>query len=853
MPTTLKFACNLRHGLHARPASLIAQIAEKSKSKIVVRKAGASEADARSVLSVIALDIQPGDPWEIAIDGEDATAIAKQLEALVHSHFGETGDDDGDFTEMPQGRIPAALKRLGVEVVSATPGSRGVGRGRLVFVGSQSLADRVPDRKSGGIEAERTKLRAALDAAGDDLEKRMRRATGAAANLLAAHRIMLDDSELIALVEQKIGEGMTAECAVAHAAQAFGDKLRAAASVLIRERAADVQDLAINILTAMGIEFHDDMPNLDGPSILVAESMTPGQLLKFDPAKIAGLVLGEVGLTSHVIILAKSMGIPTITAAPASFLRSGRSVPALLDGTFGFLAQEPPETVLRLYDLDVRAAQRRKAFLASFGSLPGRSRDGAALEVGANASSPADVERAIAGGADGIGLFRTEFLYLGRTHAPTEDELVQTFTAAVKHAAGKPLIFRTFDIGADKPAPFLHLPAEENPFLGARGARLYKKHATLLRTQIRAIVRAAAGGGTTSSGTTNSGTSGGAQVTQPGNVKIMAPMVTDPAEMKWFREQVRAVEKNLANGGLKAEPLQVGMMLETPAAAGSVSAFAPHADFFSLGTNDLSQYWFAADRGNAEVATLVDDLAPSFVGLLRRAIADAHSAGRWIGMCGEMASNPVNLPVLLALGLNEISVAGTSGADAKYRLSRLDAASCRVLLDAALQDDADIRERFATAQHTQSGLAPVAGELVRLDCESASKEEAIREMVGILSSAGRTDLPWELEEDVWAREETYSTGLGFGFAVPHCRSKAVDVVSVAVGRLKSPIDWGSNDGLPVRHVFLLAVPEALDAKAHLQVLAKLARRMVHEEFRVAVEKAESPDGLVELLRRELGL
>lgn len=840
MPTTLKFACDLRHGLHARPASLIAQIAEKSKSKIVIRKSGVSEADARSVLSVIALDIQPGDPWEIAVEGEDCSIILKQLEALVQSHFGETGSDDGDFADMPQGRIPAALKRLGVEVVSATPVSRGVGRGRLVFVGSQSLGDRVPDRKSGGIEAERAKLRAALDAAGDDIEKRMRRASGAAANLLAAHRIMLDDSELLALVEQKIGEGMTAECAVAHAAQSFGDKLRAAGSALIRERAADVQDLAVNILAAMGIEFNEDTPNLDGPSILVAESMTPGQLLKLDPSKIAGLVLGEVGLTSHVIILAKSMGIPAITAAPASFLRSRRNVPALLDGTFGFLAQEPPETVLRLYDFDVRAARKRKAFLASFGSMPGRSRDGVVLEVGANASSSADVERAMAGGADGIGLFRTEFLYLGRTHAPTEDELVQTFTAAVKHAAGKPLIFRTFDIGADKPAPFLHLPAEENPFLGARGARLYKKHATLLRTQIRSIVRAAA----------LIARSGGEQA---GNVKIMAPMVTNPSEMKWFREQVRAVEKNLANGGLKAEPLQVGMMLETPAAAGSVSAFAPHADFFSLGTNDLSQYWFAVDRGNSEVATLVDDLASSFVGLLRRAIADAHGAGRWIGMCGEMASNLDNLPVLLALGLNEISIAGMSGADLKYRLSRLDASSCRASLDTALQEGADIRERFNSVQHAQSALAPIAGELVRLDCESSSKEEAIREMVGILSSAARTDLPWELEEDVWAREETYSTGLGFGFAVPHCRSKAVDVVSIAVGRLKDPIDWGSNDGMPVRNVFLLAVPEAIDAKAHLQVLAKLARRMVHEEFRGAVEKTETPDGMVELLRRELGL
>ncbi|MBL8886881.1 MAG: phosphoenolpyruvate--protein phosphotransferase, partial [Phycisphaerales bacterium] len=671
MPTTLKFACNLRHGLHARPASLIAQIAEKSKSRVSVRKTGADEADARSVLSVIALDIQPGNPWEISVDGADEAAVAKQLEKLVHSHFGEGegagAGEEGEFVDAAPARVPAALQRMCVEVVSGTPASRGVGRGKLVFVRARALSELVPDRKSEGVESERTRLKSAIATAGEEIEKRMRRASGTAADLLAAHRIMLDDSQLLALVEQKIAGGMTAECAVAHAAEAFSEKLRAAASALIRERAADVQDLAVQILSSMGVEFSEDAPTLDGPSILVSESMTPGQLLKVDASKVAGLVLGEIGLTSHVIILARSMGVPAIVGAPEAFLRSGKSVPALIDGTFGFVAADPSAAVIRLYDFDVRAQTRRKEFLASFGRAPGKSRDGATFEVGANASSAADVERAIAGGADGIGLFRTEFLYLGRTHAPTEEELVQAFTAVVKKAAGKPVIFRTFDIGADKPAPFLHLAGEENPFLGARGARLYKKHATLLRTQLRSMVRASG----------NAGASG--------NVKIMAPMITNAAEMKWFREQVRAVEKNLANGGFKAEPLQIGMMLETPAAAANVRAFAAHADFFSLGTNDLGQYWFAADRGNAAVAAIVDEMDVSFLDLIRRGVSDAKKMGRWIGMCGEMASRAANLPVLLGLGLDEISIAGASGAEVKYALARLDREECKRKLEAAIE------------------------------------------------------------------------------------------------------------------------------------------------------------------------
>lgn len=833
VPTTLKFACDLRHGLHARPASLIAQIAEKSKSRVLVRKTGADEADARSVLSVIALDIQPGNPWEISIEGADEGAVARQLESLVHSHFGETADADGEFVEDAPARVPAALKRMGVEVVSGTPASRGAGRGKLVFVRARALTERVPDRSTESVEAEQARLKRALEAAGEDIETRMRRASGTAADLLAAHRIMLDDSQLLALIEQKIAGGMTAERAVAHAAEAFGEKLRAAASPLIRERAADVRDLAVQILSAMGVEFAEDAPTLTEGSILVSESMTPGQLLKVDATKIAGLVLGEVGLTSHVIILARSMGVPAIVGVPNSFVRSGKAGPALLDGTFGFVAADPSAAVIRLYDFDVRARAERKDFLASFGLTSGRTRDGVPFEIGANASSAADVERAIAGGADGIGLFRTEFLYLGRAHAPTEDELVRVFSAVVKHAAGKPVIFRTFDIGADKPAPFLHLAGEENPFLGARGARLYKKHATLLRTQLRSIVRAA-------------GAIPGAKV------RVMAPMITNAEEMKWFREQVRAVEKNLANGGFRAEPLRVGMMLETPAAAANVRAFVEHADFFSLGTNDLSQYWFASDRGNAAVAPIVDEMDASFLELIRKAVSDAKSAGKWIGMCGEMASSAEYLPVLVALGLDEISIAGATGADVKYRLSRVDSGAVRGALDEALREGASVRERFASMR-SGVGLAPIADELIRLDCEATNKEEAIREMVGLLSSAGRTDLPWELEEAVWAREETYSTGLGFGFAVPHCRSRAVEAVSIAVGRLKKEVEWGSNDGVPVRHVLLLAVPEDVDAKAHLQVLARLARKLVHEEFRGAVEKCGTVDGLRELLKGELGL
>ncbi|MBX3389253.1 MAG: phosphoenolpyruvate--protein phosphotransferase [Phycisphaeraceae bacterium] len=833
MSTTLKFACDLKHGLHARPASLIAQIAEKAKSRVLVKKSGVAEADARSVLSVIALDIQPGDVWEISIDGADATTVSSEIDSLVRSHFGEKAGEDGEFIEAPA-RVPAALQRMGVQVVSGRPASPGIGRGAVVRVRSRSLEQSLADRAVEKPEDESRRFRRAIETAADEVERRLRRASGTSAELLAAHRLMLNDSELNAAVEQRIADGTGAERAVAQATEEFADRLKAANSTIIRERAADVHDLAIQILSAMGTEIGDEVPTLTEPSVVIADSLTPGQLLRFDASKLAGLVLGEVGLTSHVVILARSMGLPAIVGAPKQFLRAMAAQRMLVDGAFGFAVADPDERVLRLYGLDELAKSRRAEFLASFGTMGGKTRDGKSLEIGANASSAQDVGRAVAGGADGIGLFRTEFLYLGRTKAPTEAELFETFFGAARAAGGRPIVFRTFDIGADKPAPFLHLPFEENPFLGARGARLYRRHATLLRTQLRAIVRSSE--------------------VAPGTVRIMAPMITTVEEMKWFQAQVRAVEKNLANGGFTAPPLQVGMMIETPAVAASVASFAPHADFFSLGTNDLSQYWFAADRGNGEVAPLANELEPSFVRMLQRAVSDAHVAGKWIGICGEMASRTANLAILLALGLDEISVSGVSGAEMKHRLAGLSSDECKSALDAVLSNPHTQGGEWAgTLGAMGSHVSPIAVELIQLECAASTKEEAIREMVGILYSGGRTDRPGDLEEDVWAREAVYSTGLGFGFAVPHCRTKAVGSVSVAVGRLARPIEWGSNDGLPVRHVMMLAVPDGADAKAHLQVLAKLARKLVHEEFRGAVERVSDVRGMAELLKRELGL
>jgi fructose-specific PTS system IIA-like component len=453
------------------------------------------------------------------------------------------------------------------------------------------------------------------------------------------------------------------------------------------------------------------------------------------------------------------------------------------------------------------------------------------LEVGANASTAAEVAAAMGHGADGVGLLRTELLFLDRPTPPGEDEQFEAYSEVVHAAAGRPVIIRTFDIGGDKPAAYLRMPREENPFLGVRGLRLYEQHPDLLREQLRAIVRASA----------------------LGPVKVMAPMVATPEEAAWFREQVRAAQ---ADAPRKAADLPVGVMLEIPAAAMVVDQLCDEVDFFSLGTNDLCQYWMAVDRGNSAVAGLYSARQPSFLRFLRTTVERARARGKWIGVCGEMAGERLNLPLMIGLGVDEISIAPGDVLAIKSAVHRADASRCRELLAAAeaCRTPAQVEDLLrAGAWRAPASEQLLEQGMIEVGSDAASKEEAIKAAVDVLFIAGRTERPRAVEDAVWAREQTYSTGLGFGIAVPHCKTDAVAAPSLAVLRLGAPVDWGSMDGLPVSTVLLLAIPASDTTGAHMKVFAKLARKLMHEGFRARLGGAPDAAAILACLRDELGL
>ncbi len=853
MEREFRFTCPLRNGLHARPASMLTEVVRRFGSTVTLSKeAGAASVDARSVLSIVGLDVKHGDSCRLVAAGSDAEDAVAALRSFVSGDMAVADDFPAPAAAAPGAApsLPITIRRLGAPHASGRVVCGGIGVGCAVFVEGLALPPAWRDAKPGPLDAETAAVRNAIVEVHHDLERRAERATSKMeSELLRAHSEIAHDSALRSEIDRFLRAGRTGPQAVVAAAEVFMDRLRRSESAYIRDRALDVEDVCQQLLERLteGRIGTIDIA-LSAASVVFAPALTANQLLRMDRQLLRGLVLGPVGATSHTVILARSLQIPTLidvaleAAAIAPVARPGTRV--VVDGQTGHVIGAESSVVSRYYDRERAACERRLARLARAASGRATTVDGHALEIGANASTAPEVAAAMRAGADGVGLLRTEVLFLDRDAAPSEEEQFEVYAAVVREAAGRPVIIRTFDIGGDKPAPYLHLPHEENPFLGVRGFRLYDRHRPLLKAQLRAIVRASA----------------------RGPVKVMAPMIATPTEMAWFRAEVVAVQDELRAHGIAFDQgMPIGTMLEIPAAALVIDQFAEHADFFSLGTNDLCQYFMAVDRGNRALATnqasatgepLFSSRQPSFLRLLKTIVAGAKAANRWIGVCGEMASDRLHLPLMIGLGFDEISVAPGDVLPLKSALRRAEASSCRAVLDAAVacRRVAEVEELLARAAWQRPEATSVLdASLIEGGSDACSKEEAIKEAVDLLYIAGRTDRPRAVEEAVWAREETYSTGLGYGFAIPHCKTDALEAPALAVLTLRAPIEWGSMDGQPVRVVLLLAVPAADTAGTHMKIFATLARRLMHESFRERLLSANDANAVRECLESELGL
>lgn len=826
MAQEFTFVCPLPNGFHARPASHLAAAANGFLSDFsLTNLRNGVVADAKSVLSMIAADIRINDECSVRVQGQDELTASEALQGFIKKDLPGLDLPLPDIAQGTQlGELPRALRSTSVKAVFGLPVSRGIGRGKAVMVEKTALTAEQDSEKSLDPGREEEQVTQAIAAVRARIRKKLtEQISQTESAILQAHLAMLGDAAFKDKLLEYIAHGFSAEQAIVQTHSFFGDLLRRSDNLYTRERAVDIEDICLQLLENIsGVKARSNF-TMKESTVLVAENLTPQQLLAFDKKWIRGLLLASGGTTSHTVILARSLGIPTLVGLK-NVRALARGQETLVDATRGLVIEELTPEILKFYEREATLEERRRAALAAYASKPAVTSDGHAIEVAANVASAEEAEAAFQNGADAIGVFRTEMLFLKRDQGPTEEEQFQIYAQALRAANDKPVILRTFDIGADKPFPGVELPREDNPFLGNRGVRVYAQHQDLLRTQLRAILRASS----------------------CGRAQIMVPMVSALNEIVWFKEQLAQVTAKLGIPQEQQPP--VGIMIEVPSVAFMLDRLCQELDFFSLGTNDLAQYFFAADRGNPQVASVSNVREPGFLKFLQEIVAGVHRHKKWIGICGDMAADPRNLPLLLALGLDEISVPSPDVPVLKQRVSGYSLADCRKLLSQALScHQAAEVESLLDRQPPGAARSLLDHDLVLTSSGARNKEEAIREFVDALYVSGRTDDPDRLEEAVWARESVYSTGLGHGFAVPHCKSDAVKTASMAVLRLTNPVEWNALDGKPVRMVILLAAPESADSSAHLRTFSRLARNLMDEEFRERLLNAEDQGATISVL------
>lgn len=824
------FICPLPNGMHARPASLFAEMIAgfKSRASLINERTGC-EADAASVLDLISADIRNNDRCRIILSGDDeADAYAGAVNFIDNVLPG----CDEPIPTIQQGavKMPRLLDGLGVTCVPGDIACRGIGIGRVVSINGFTLQSDAKEFAEDPYD-EKRKLESAIADVRSSMESALAgKISDVEAGVLRAHLSMLNDVAFAREIAGLIEDGRTAERAIYETAEKFAEKLENVGNDYLRERAADIRDIGSQLLEQIngGAAERKEIV-LTEPSVVVASSLAPRQLLSLDRTLLRGLVLEQAGTTSHVVILARSFGIPTVSGVANICGHSGEVV---VDGERGMVVFPVSGEVHRFYEKEIARQARRQARLVKSSNALNKTHDGARIEIAANIAAGAEVDAALANGAEGIGLFRTEMLFSERTAPPSEDEQFEIYSNVARAMGARSVIIRTLDAGGDKPLSYLNQTVEGNPFLGCRGIRLYQDNIELITGQIRAIVRASAFG----------------------RIKVMAPMVSSTGEAQWFLELVRSVQAQFDGKGINYDrEMPVGVMIEVPSAAILIDKLCDVVDFFSIGTNDLCQYLMAVERGNPKVSPLYNERHPAFIRLLKHTVDCARSRKKWIGVCGEMAGKIEDLPLLVGLRPNEISLSSPNIAAIRDAISSLDTGKCSQILESAMEcrdaSEVDLLLSESTQRPQEQPLFDL--DLVVTQSDSRTKAEAIKELVDLLYVAGRTDDCDAVEDAVWAREAVYSTGLGYGFAIPHCKTDSLKANSLAIIKLAQPIEWNSIDDKPVSCVIMLAMRESDKDSSHMRVFSTLARKLMDERFRQLLITAEDDREILSRLSSEL--
>lgn len=551
--------------------------------------------------------------------------------------------------------------------MKGTSASAGIGIGKAAIVEETELV--IKKETISDAAAEKERFHAALNQAmeeTDALAKDLATRVGEKeAEILNGHLMLLSDPMLTGEIENTIaGENACSEYAIENVCNMYADMFASMGDELMQQRATDMRDIKTHMQKILLGVSSVDIASLPAGSIIVAKDLTPSMTAGINPDNVCGIVTELGGKTSHSAILARALEIPAVVAVEGFLKNVKDGDTVVLDGSEGIVFVNPEETVTAEYETKRTAYLKEKKELDQYIGKPTVTKDGVTIELVANIGKPEDVDKVLQYDAEGIGLFRTEFLFMDRNSMPTEDEQFEAYQKVAIAMNGKPVIIRTLDIGGDKEIPYMGLKKDENPFLGYRAIRFcLDRREDVYRPQLRALLRASAFG----------------------NIKIMVPMVTCLEEFREAKAMIEEVKAELDLKGIAYKrDIQVGIMVETAAASLMADAFAKEVDFFSIGTNDLTQYTMSVDRGNDKVSYLYSPLNPAVLRSIRHIIQCGRKEGIMVGMCGEAASDPLMIPLLLAFGLNEFSMSASAVLNARKLITGYSIAELQSIADQAM-------------------------------------------------------------------------------------------------------------------------------------------------------------------------
>ncbi|NJO81185.1 MAG: phosphoenolpyruvate--protein phosphotransferase [Cyanobacteria bacterium RM1_2_2] len=657
-------------GLHARPAAVLVNLAKKYQSNICLKR-GDKEVSARSVVGLMGLEVDHGDTVQLVAEGADADAAIAELSEALRSGLGEEGakpiSAPASIASLEAAPPPPRPRSDDPNIILGVAASPGIAVGYTHRISHQEIS--VPETGASPNQ-ERRKLEQAVDQAKSEIEALRAKVHGQAdsgkASIFAAHLELLEDPDLTDMATNLIDKGKSAAFAWKQAYTAQAELLAQLKNELLAARATDLRDVGgrvLRILTGVSIESTAYPDNC----ILLAEDLTPSDTATMEKGKVLGFCTVGGGATSHVSILARSMDIPAIAGAEQRIMELPNGTPVILDGSKGKLRLNPSEPEMeQVRQKQIRLkARRQEEFAAAF--EPATTQDGHRIEVVGNIGNEKDARQTVEMGGEGVGLLRSEFVFMERDSAPSEDQQAEIYGNIAKILGNRSLIIRTLDVGGDKPLPYLPLPHEENPFLGVRGIRIGFDRPDILRTQLRAILRAS---------------------TQ-GNVRVMFPMIATLDDWRMAKAMLEEERQKLG-----VAPIQSGIMVEVPSTAIIADQFAKEVDFFSVGTNDLTQYTLAMDRGHPKLAPHVDGLNPAILSLIGMAARAANAHGKWCGICGGIGSDPQAVPILIGLGVKELSVSVPTIPSIKAQIRQLSLTECQQRAEKALtlQSGAEVRE-----------------------------------------------------------------------------------------------------------------------------------------------------------------